>query len=64
MKFLVVVTPPSIYHNSLFDRNVTVWWINNVFWTWYLKHHGDVTVILLLKIFYLTASTCHSYQTI
>ena len=35
-------------HNTWFDSNVTVWWINNVYWHWPMNHHGDIPLILLL----------------
>jgi hypothetical protein len=43
--------PPIPYTSqskAWFDRKVTVWWINNVFWPHHLREHGDVWAILLL----------------
>ena len=33
--------------NAWFDGNITVWWINNVFWPWHVDKNGDVPCILL-----------------
>ena len=43
-------TPLPYYsqNNAWFDKEVTWWWIKNVFWPWHLEMHGDVTCILLL----------------
>ena len=43
--------PPLPYRNqkaAWFDRHITVWWINHVFWPHHRKMHGDVDCILLL----------------
>ena len=40
--------PYTDYNNVCFDKNVTVWCINNVFWPLHLKHCGNVPVIMLL----------------
>ena len=49
--FILVPILPMPYtnqYNAWFDRNVTMLWINNVFWPWDLKHCGDVTFIILI----------------
>jgi len=43
--------PPLAYThqgNAWFDREVTVWWINHVFWPHAKRVHGEVQVVLLL----------------
>mmetsp|Transcript_37893 Transcript_37893/g.38355 ORF Transcript_37893/g.38355 Transcript_37893/m.38355 type:complete len:104 (+) Transcript_37893:26-337(+) len=43
--------PPIIYthpSNDWFTQEVTLWWINNVFWPWHVERHGEVFCILLL----------------
>jgi hypothetical protein len=43
--------PPLSYNNqpnAWFDRNITVWWINSVFWPFHLRTQGDVKALLLL----------------
>jgi hypothetical protein len=33
--------------NACFDRSITVWWLNTVFWPYHLKKYGNVKVVLL-----------------
>jgi hypothetical protein len=33
--------------NAWFDKNITVWWLNTVFWPCHLKKHGNVKAVLL-----------------
>ena len=43
--------PPMHYtnqKNAWFDKEVTYWWINNVFWPFHFKKHGDVICVLLI----------------
>ena len=43
--------PPMAYtnqKNAWFSREVTIWWINTVFWPWHVEHRGYVLCILLL----------------
>ena len=43
--------PPMFYKNqknAWFDRSITVWWLNTVFWPYHLKKHGKVKAVLLL----------------
>jgi hypothetical protein len=43
--------PPMFYknqRNAWFDRSVTVWWLNTVFWPYHLKKDGKVKGVLLL----------------
>jgi hypothetical protein len=43
--------PPMFYKNqknAWFDRSITVWWLNTVFWPSHLKKHGNVKALLLL----------------
>jgi len=34
--------------NAWFDKDITIWWINNVFWPEHLKENGHVNAILIL----------------
>jgi hypothetical protein len=34
--------------NAWFDREITIWWINHVFWPWHVRKFGNVKAILLL----------------
>lgn len=34
--------------NAWFDKSITLWWINSVFWPEHLRKHGDVNAILIL----------------
>ena len=43
--------PPIAYthqSNAWFDKGVTLWWLNNVFWPWHVENHGEVYCLLLL----------------
>jgi hypothetical protein len=43
--------PPMAYKdqsNAWFDREITIWWINHVFWPWHVRKFGNVKAILLL----------------
>ena len=43
--------PPLPYKeqkNAWFDKSITLWWINSVFWPGHLRKHGDVNAILVL----------------
>ena len=43
--------PPMHYthqKNAWFNKNVTLWWILNVFWPWHVEKHGYTPCILLL----------------
>jgi hypothetical protein len=43
--------PPMPYKdqsNAWFDREISIWWINHVFWPWHVRKFGDVKAILLL----------------
>ena len=51
-------TPPVSYtyqSNGWFDRNATLWWINNVFWPHHRRTRGDVPALLLLD-------TCSAHE--
>ena len=43
-------TPLPYKHqkNAWFDKQITIWWIDNVFWPEHLKRNGDVNAILIL----------------
>jgi hypothetical protein len=34
--------------NAWFDKDITIWWINNVFWLEHLQENGHVNAILIL----------------
>ena len=43
--------PPIAYthqSNAWFDKGVTLWWLNSVFWPWHVEKHGEVCCLLLL----------------
>jgi hypothetical protein len=43
-------TPLPYKHqkNAWFDKDITIWWINNVFWPEHLQENGHVNAILIL----------------
>ena len=46
--------PPLPYKsqkNAWFDKNITRWWISNVFWPYHINKHGNVPCVLLLDNF-------------
>ena len=42
---------PSIKNqaNACIDKKITLWWIINVLWPYYLRTEGDVNTILFLN---------------
>ena len=44
------LTPLPYTHqkNAWFDKDITIWWINNVFWLSHLQENGHVNAILIL----------------
>ena len=35
-------------HNSWFDRRITLWWLNTLFWPSHVSENGDIYCLLLL----------------
>mmetsp|Transcript_10705 Transcript_10705/g.29504 ORF Transcript_10705/g.29504 Transcript_10705/m.29504 type:complete len:731 (-) Transcript_10705:1114-3306(-) len=40
--------PYTYQENAWFDKNITLWWIHNVFWPFHTSQHGDAPCVLLL----------------
>ena len=52
LRLITYEKPPLPYtsqKNAWFDRDVTYWWIMNLFWPHHLKYQGNVNAILTLE---------------